>query len=122
MSLISHTSRDAVTIERLSTSQSATGGQVRSYGVQNRGALPTELRCRIQPVSTEERVAFGIRGTRAAWKLLFSSDPAIASSDRVTFLDADRVARIASVVQSSLNLDGQSRLYRAVVEEVGNEQ
>ena len=123
MSLTSLTARDTVTIERLSAAQSTMGGQIRSFSTQNRAPLPASMPCRIQPLSSQERLAFGVRGARTAWKLLFSTDPTLTLRDRVRFVDPDNGARErATVVDPSRNLDGQSRLYRAVVEEVENEQ
>lgn len=121
MSIQSRTSRDQVTIERLGVTQSTTGGQVRAYNAANRGSRPATARCRIQPLSNKERVAFGVKGTRAAWKLLFHSNPEITVEDRVTFVDADGQTHTASVIEPSRNLDGQSRLYRSIAEEVDNE-
>jgi hypothetical protein len=115
MSLLALTGRDQVAIERVAVTQSPTGGQVRDYSAQNRDGLPTSAACRIQPLSADERVAYGVRGVRLAWKLLFAEDPVITPQDRVTFIDADQRTHTASIVQPSINLDGQSRLYRAIV-------
>lgn len=121
MSIQSRTSRDQVTIERLGVTQSTTGGQIRAYNTSNRSSRPTTAKCRIQPLSHKERVAFGVRGSQAAWKLLFHADPEITIEDRVTFLDADGRPQTAVAIEPSRNLDGQGRLYRAVCEEVDNE-
>jgi hypothetical protein len=122
MSLISLTVRDTITIERLSASQSSTGGQIRAFSTANRAGLPVSLPCRIQPLSSKEQIEFGIRGERTAWKILFSSNPTLTICDRVRFADSDGIARMAAVREPSRNLDGQSRLYRAIVEEIENEQ
>jgi hypothetical protein len=122
MSISSRTARDMVTIERASSTQSDTGGQVRTFGIIQRGSLPTSMSCRIVPLRAEEHAEFGLRGARSAWKLLFSTDPSLTVADRVRFAESSGVERIAVVVEPSLDLDRQGRLFRAVVEESENEQ
>jgi len=122
MSLAKLTSRDSVTINRLSTTRGTAGGQLRTYSEGNRGELPSSWTCRIQPIGGEEKREFGIRAERLAWKLLGTSNPTITVLDQVSFTDADEIDRTTRVIEPSRNLDGQGRLYRAIVEEVGNEK
>ncbi len=122
MSIQSQTSRDLVAIERLAVTQSSTGGQVRTYSAANRGSRPTSVRCRLQALGAEERIQLGVRSEQILWKLLFSSDPQITVEDRLLFTDSDGQSHTARVLEPSRNLDMQNRLYRAVVEKIGNEQ
>ena len=122
MSVRSQTSRDLVQIERLSATQSETGGQIRVFSAANRGSRPTSVRCRIQPLGAREHVEFGVRGSRIAWKFLFADDPQITVEDRLIFTDSDGQTHTARVLEPSHNLDMQSRLYRVVAEKIENEQ
>jgi len=122
MSILSRTARDEVRIERLETTQSSTGGQVRSYSAANRGNLPTTARCRVQPLSRRELAAYGVRGAQAVWKFLFSGDPQLTVQDRLRFTDAQGTEHVVDVIEPSLNLDSQNRLFRAVGQEVENKQ
>lgn len=122
MSIQSRTSRNTITIERVIGMQSDTGGEIRTFSTQERGSLPTSLACRIVPLRARERVAFGVRGSLSGWKLLFATNPSITVADRVRFIDSTGIERVTTVVEPSTDLDGQGRLFRAVVEESENEQ
>jgi hypothetical protein len=122
MSLSSQTSRDTITIERVASTQSETGGRLRTYSTLERGSLPTSIACRIVPLRARERIAFGVRGAQLAWKLLFAVDPSLTVADRVRFTDASGTEHVAIVVEPSLDLDRQGRLFRTIVEESENEQ
>ncbi|MGE3314007.1 MAG: hypothetical protein AB7O26_02745 [Planctomycetaceae bacterium] len=122
MSIESRTSRNSITIERAGITQSDTGGEIRTFGTEERGPLPTSLACRIIPLSARERLAFGVRAAQRGWKLLFAGEPSLTLADRVRFTDSSGVERVARVVEPSTDLDSQRRLFRAVVEESENEQ
>jgi hypothetical protein len=122
MSVRTRTSRDLVQIERLSVTQSETGGQIRVFSAANRGSRPTSVRCRIQPLGAREHVEFGVRGSRIAWKFLFADDPQITVEDRLIFTDSDGQTHTARVLEPSRNLDMQNRIYRVVAEMSENDQ
>lgn len=121
MSLKSRTARNTITIERLSSTPNDTGGQTRTWSTAARGSLPSSIACRIVPLRSDERIAYGVRGSKQVWKFLFSSDPQITVVDRIRFNDPSGVEHIATILETSLDIDFQGRLYRAVGSDSENE-
>ncbi len=126
MSIQSRTSRDSVTIKRYPSvpTKDAEGGIDKANSqatTGNRGTLAASSNCRIQPLSAQERVAFGVRGDTRIWKFLYSTDPSVGMRDLQTFMDNGGTARTARTVEPSRNLDEQGRLWVAIGEEVSNE-
>lgn len=124
MSLAAFCDRDTITIKRLTTSRGTAGSPSRTYTTAARGSLPsTGIKCWLVELTTgEENREFGVRSDRQVWKILATSDPKITVADQVEFTDQDGNSFVARVINPSMNVAGLSRVYRAIVEEVGNEQ
>jgi len=122
MSLAALCSRDTITIARLSVTQGAAGGQVRTYTAAARGSLDTTSTGRLQPLTLDEEREYGIRGTRKSWKFHTITNPILTVEDQVTFTDTDGESIAARVIKGSRDLDGQGRLWTAILEQVSNEQ
>lgn len=121
MSLAALCSRDTISITRLVTTQGTAGGQVRTFTAAARGSLATQATGRLQPLSAEERREFGVRGVAKTWKFHTTSNPSLTVRDQAEFTDADGEDIEARVIRESRNLDGQGRLWTAILEQVSNE-
>ena len=121
MSLQSLTTRDTVTLKRAARTSDAGGTPVDTYTTTSRGSLPTTWKCRAQPLSSKEKIAYGVSANEDVWKFLGTENPQIDVRDHIAWTDTDGTSREASVIQPSRNLDGQSRLYVALGEITGNE-
>jgi len=105
------------TIKRLGTTQGASGGQIRSHTVANRGALPREVKGRAIIMKESERVEHGIRGDKTAWKLLTTKDPKIELNDQVVFNYNGTQPHTLKVLSPSKARSHDSRFYRTFCEE-----
>jgi hypothetical protein len=117
MSLESLTSRDEITLKRLSTTRGTAGGQARTYMTAARGILPTTWTCRRQPLTDDERREYGIRGDRKSFKYLGTTDPSVTVQDAVAYgSETDE-----RVISPSRDLDQQGRIWMVITERVSNE-
>ena len=62
-----------------------------------------------------------MRGERKAWKFHTITNPTLTVQDQVEFTDADGESVTARIINGSRNLDGQSRLWTAILEQVSTE-
>jgi len=77
-------------IERLEVTQLSDGSQLREYSTGNRDALPTELDGVPILMTQQERMEYGVRGDKLAWKFISDGDgenPLVDARDRVTWTD-----------------------------------
>jgi hypothetical protein len=122
MSLEKFCERDSITIKRLTTTRGSAGGKVPIYTEAARGSLPTSPNCWLTELTEGAQMReLGVRSERSVWKILSTSNPSITVADRVEFEDADGNSHTTRVVNPSTNMAGLSRVYRTIVEEVGNE-
>lgn len=128
MSFIGGTQRDTITIKRLSVTQdtSGEGGQIRTYTTAARGSRPTTgFKCRLQQLNSEEKLAYGIKGSSNGWKILASTDPQAGVEDAIEFTDVNGNAHGGDsnpvrIIEPSRDIDNQGRVYRAIAEEETN--
>jgi hypothetical protein len=122
MSLAAFCERDSITIKRLSTTRGTAGGKSQLFTTAARGSLPTSSNCWLTELTEGAQMReLGVRSERSVWKILTTSDPKITVADHVEFDDADGVSHEARVTNPSMNVAGLGRVYRTIVEEVGNE-
>lgn len=104
-------------ITRLSTTQDAMGGMVRTYTASARGSLPTSVQGRASVVREKEKVEYGVRSERAVWKLLTDTNPQVNEKDRITFDYGDGVTRTLRVLISSYPRSANLAFYKTICDE-----
>lgn len=105
------------TIKRLSVTQDAMGGMVRTYTTAARGTLPTSVKGRACVVREKEKVEYGVRSERAVWKLLTDADPQVTELDQITFDYGDGVTRTLRVLISSYPRSANLAFYKTICDE-----
>lgn len=122
MSLSALLSRDTVTIQRVSVTAQNTGGQTRSYSTSNRpSGAPTTWNCRIQQMSADEAVRYGLKGTNSYWKFLGHTRPQVDERDRFTFTDSEGTSHTVYMLGSERNGDNQGIMWQVNGDEKSNE-
>ena len=115
MSLTSLTSRDTVTIQRNTPTKDATAGKVTGW-TGNRGALPTSLTCRAQPLTVQQQLRLGVNADKTMWQFFFTTDPQVDTQDRFTFTQ-NTVSHTVPMSGRARDLDGQGRAWQVMGEE-----
>jgi hypothetical protein len=105
------------TAKRLGTTQGAAGGQIRSFTVANRGALPRKFKGRAVIMKEKERLEHGIRGDFTAWKVLTPSDPKLDLTDQLVFDYVSGQSHTLKVIVASKARSHDAKFYRTICEE-----
>ena len=113
MSITSMCSRDTVTVKNQTNTKTAGGAAAKVWTTGTR-----TVSCRIQSLSAEEIVAFGVRAGVRAWKLYSATNPTITETTHVFFTDGSESIE-AAVIRPSRQYDNQDRLWITVVEYFG---
>ena len=75
-----------LTIKRVSITQGAAGGQVRSFSTGNRGSRPNTVYGRAIRMKESEKIEHGVRGDFVGWKFLVPDvDPQVELEDQIVF-------------------------------------
>lgn len=92
-----------LTIERVSITQGASGGQVRSYDTANRtSGDPLTVKGRAVRMTEKEKLEHGVRGDFTAWKFLVpETDPKVTLQDRIVFDYTDGESHTVKVIHAS---------------------
>jgi hypothetical protein len=102
--------------------QGSRGEKELNYTTINRGSLPTSIKCDLQTLDSEERIAFGVKSGNQSWKLYTAVDPKLGVQDLIVFKDNSGTTRTADVIRPSADSAGRGTLFKAVVEEAGVEE
>lgn len=115
MSIFDQLTRDTMSFTDMSvTGQAADGSQTpREYTSAARGSKPTTMVGRVQELSTEEVVKYGLKGTDSMFMFLFNSDPQLSVASAVSFTDVNGVDWQLRVIKPSRPIDNQNRVYEA---------
>lgn len=115
MSIYDQLTRDSMSFTDMSAAgQAADGSQTpREYTTAARGSKPTSMVGRVQEMSTEEMVKYGLKGSDTMFLLLFNSDPQLTVASQVSFADVNGVDWNMRVIKPSRPLDNQNRVYEA---------
>ena len=106
-SLLVHT----CTIDSESESRGAAGSASFTH------AAGSDIRCRVQPVSSSERIKALQRGTDITHVIYFDTDPGAEENDEITF-----DGRTLTVMARARNTDELDRLWRLEAFELDQEQ
>jgi hypothetical protein len=106
------------TIKRLSTTQDAVGGQVRSYSTANRGPRPSKIKGRAIVMNEKERSEHGVRGRTIGWKILiFGTNPEVDLTDQITFDYTTGQSHTVEVLVPSLARSHDARFWKIMGQE-----